>query len=107
MTVAPSIRLVAYADRPGNFVFVAVPDERGRYIRTDRSVVLVPCPMCRAIKGEPCKSGVAGYGGTTHAVRRAAAKSLNINGRQDDAIDPPALPQQILGSITLIEPRAI
>lgn len=111
MSVSPSIRLVAYEDRAGCFVFVAVPDERGRYLRTDRSVVLVACPICKAIKGEPCK-GRQGYGGMTHAARRTVAH--RHKGRQDDlidAVDPrapdPELPPQILGCITLIEPRPV
>lgn len=85
MSVTPSIALVAWEDRPGYFVFVRVPDDRGRYVRTDRSVVLVPCPLCDAVKGEPCK-GKQGYGGATHHRRRVAAAA--IRGRVDDLIDP-------------------
>lgn len=95
--IAPAIRLVAFEQRAGYFIFVAVPNERGRYLRTDRSVVLVACPLCDAIKGEPCK-GKAGYGGATHARRRQAAKA--IKGRQDDLIEPvdiadPGLPSPL------------
>jgi len=129
MSVTPAIRLIAHLDRAGAFVFVAIPDERGRYLRTDRSVVLVACPLCHAIKGEPCKSR-AGYTGGTHGRRRLSAKSLP--GRQNDLIEPvdllapepsvPDLPKldttelppidiqirrKILGSVTLCEPRAI
>jgi hypothetical protein len=88
---------------------VAVPDERGRYLRTDRSVVITPCPMCRAIKGEPCKASFThdGYSSTTHAVRRTAAR--RFSGRQDDLIDPvdPSRPPSRPGDISLIEPRPV
>lgn len=96
MSIAPSIRLIAFEQRTGYFIFVAVPDERGRYLRTDRSVVICGCPMCHSIKGEPCR-GRDGYGGTTHTARRVAAAS--VKGRQDDLIEPvdlhePGLPPQ-------------
>lgn len=76
MSVSPRITLVAWADRKPGFIFVAVPNERGRYVRTDSSVALVTCPQCLAIPGEPCRSGTGEftrYGGTTHYHRRAAA----------------------------------
>lgn len=80
----PKIHLVAYEDRAGQFIFVAVPDQRGRYLRTDRSVALVPCPMCKALLGEPCFGGPGDkYGGTTHAVRRSAAARLNARNIDD------------------------
>lgn len=71
--MTPSIKLVAWADRDPNFIFVAVPDQRGRYLRTDRSVAFVACPNCKSIVGEPCRSTHGdGYGGTTHFARRNA-----------------------------------
>lgn len=39
----------------GNLAFVKVPSERGRYMLTDLCVVTVPCPVCEAIVGEPCR----------------------------------------------------
>lgn len=109
MSVTPSIKLVSYEDRVGGFVFVAVPDERGRYVRTDRSVVLVDCPLCKAIRGEPCKTGHRheGYGGTTHAARRYAAGKYR--GQQDDVVVSPVDSTPILGGAVelLVEPRAI
>ena len=106
MSVTPSIKLVGYEDRVGGFVFVAVPDERGRYVRTDRSVALVPCPLCRSIKGEPCKLS-QGYSGGTHAARRTAAGKYK--GRQDDVIHSPVDRTPILdGALALLaEPREI
>ena len=74
MSATPAIRLVAWEDRGNNCVFVAIPNERGRYLRTDHSVVLVECPACKAAKGEPCISR-QGYGGGTHAVRRTKAQA--------------------------------
>lgn len=129
MSATPSIRLVAYPDRAGLFVFVAVPDERGRYARTDRSVVLVACPICKVIKGELCRSK-QGYTSGTHAARRRAANV--IKGQQDDWIEPvdpsaaepstpdpfPPVPDfaqlppisikpKYRGDLVLIEPRSI
>lgn len=106
MSVTPSIKLVAYEDRVGGFVFVAIPDERGRYLRTDRSVTLVACPMCKSIRGEPCKLS-QGYSGGTHAARRTAAGKYR--GRQDDVIQSPVTSTPILGGAVelLAEPRAI
>ena len=79
MSVTPRISLVAWEDRIGQFIFVAVPDERGRYLRTDKSVALVQCPHCAAAIGEPCRGSYGrntGYGATTHAVRRSRARAL-------------------------------
>ena len=39
----------------GNLCFVKVPSERGRYILTDLCVTVVPCPVCEALVGEPCR----------------------------------------------------
>ena len=106
MSVTPSIKLVSYEDRVGGFIFVAVPDERGRYIRTDRSVALVACPMCRSIRGEPCKLS-QGYSGSTHALRRTAAGKYR--GQQDDVVVSPVDSTPILAGAVelLVEPRAI
>lgn len=109
MSVDPSIKLVAFEDRVGGFIFVAIPDERGRYVRTDRSVALVACPLCKSIRGEPCKTGHKheGYGGTTHAARRTAAGKYR--GRQADVVESPVTSTPILGGAVelLAEPRAI
>jgi len=132
MSVAPSIRLVAFEDRQAQFVFVAVPNERGRYLRTDRSVVLVGCTLCKAIKGEPCRNRDWHYNAGTHAWRRSSAMALSREERGgcDDLIEavdlhapeptapafPPDTPlpeieilirPKILGCITLCEPRPV
>lgn len=39
----------------GNLCFVKVPSERGRYVLTDLCVTVVPCPVCEALVGEPCR----------------------------------------------------
>jgi ssDNA-binding Zn-finger/Zn-ribbon topoisomerase 1 len=91
VSATPKIHLTAFKDRTGGFIFVGVPDERGRYLRTDKSVALVACPQCHAIKGEPCKSR-HGYMGGTHAVRRSAAKWLPERHGADDVTDPPGFP---------------
>lgn len=74
--MTPKIHMTAFLDRPGQFVFVAVPDEVGRYLRTDKSVVLVDCTHCGAALGEPCFHRNKKYGGTTHVHRRVKAKRL-------------------------------
>ena len=87
MSVTPKVHLVAFEERTGGFVFVGVPDQVGRYLRTDRSVVLVACPQCRAMIGEPCKAGMRheGYTGTTHYMRRVDAG--RFKGRPVDDVE--------------------
>lgn len=96
MSVTPRVSLVAWADRQNQFIFVAVPGERGRYLRTDRSVALVACPMCKAMVGEPCGTGRGtedGYSATTHHVRRTlATRQFGRRARVDDLVHQPASP---------------
>ena len=84
----PSISLVAWEDRTPGFIFVAIPNERGRYLRTDACVSLVPCPYqgCESIRGEPCREGPGEYRGSTHAVRRDLVKGLHKT--KSDVIKP-------------------
>lgn len=78
MTVTPKIHLTAWKDRKAQFIFVAVPTERGRYLRTEKPVAFVPCSHCGALIGEPCKSGPGdGYSATIHSVRRYAARKFH------------------------------
>lgn len=49
-----NIGLVAYGLDTSK-AFVRVPNERGRWMLTDRSVAEVDCPHCYAIAGEPCR----------------------------------------------------
>lgn len=76
---AMTIGLFAYSVTP-SLVFVRVPTERGRWILTDRCVVEVPCPYCKAVVGEPCRrhydSGVK-HGIGTHFRRRSDARAAN------------------------------
>ena len=102
MSVTPHIALVAWADRPGRFIFVADPSQRGRYIRTDRSVAMTPCSHCGAIRGEPCR-GRQGYGGSTHVARRLAAGRISNRGlfEVDDVVVPEpveTMPEEWLGA---------
>jgi hypothetical protein len=101
----PSIRLVAYADR-GDYVFVAVPNERGRWMRTDRAVVEVPCPACSSVCGEPCKGALVTYSVQTHFKRRRAwteerrrrlAEARDVEARRQEYIDD--LPSPALGTV--------
>jgi hypothetical protein len=93
--------IVAYEDRQGAFIFVAVPGQRGRYLRTDRSVILAACSRCGSKVGEPC-TGPHGYGGSTHVVRRAAADRLVPRGyRAADLLlpfDEPPVPDEWMES---------
>ena len=77
----PVIKMIAYESRDPDRIFVAVPDERGRYVLTDRSVAYVACPLCKSLQYEPCKghstSGKGNrYAAGTHHQRRSAAASL-------------------------------
>lgn len=86
--MSPKIHLTAFNDRQGKFIFVAVPDESGRYLRTSKAVALVGCPWCKSIAGEPCK-GRNGYTGMTHAVRENLRKQKHgIRPDGDDVIHP-------------------
>ncbi len=87
MSISARVSLVAWEDRLNDFIFVAVPDERGRYLRTDKSVAVVACPVCQAMVGEPC-IGRQGYNGTTHHLRRGAARAYR--GQRQDDVHPPA-----------------
>jgi hypothetical protein len=92
----PVISLIAFEDRAARFIFVRVPDDFGRYVRTDACVALVPCERCGATIGEPCKSWgkkPGRYHGATHALRREAAGQTRRKGRAHkleckDVIDP-------------------
>ena len=72
------MKLVAHeAALPGGKVFVAIPNERGRYLLAHLCVARVPCPVCKAVVGEPCKNILAGkarYGVESHWRRRDAYK---------------------------------
>jgi len=81
----PIISLIAFDDRSAKFIFVRVPNEFGRYLRTHPCVALVPCPYreCGATIGEPCKHK-SGYVAGTHALRRMLCKR---NPHRMDVID--------------------
>lgn len=76
-----NIGIQAYECLPG-LVFVRVPNERGRWILTDRCVAEVDCEHCGAVAGEPCRRrnyfGAIASGYTysvgTHCKRQAAGK---------------------------------
>jgi hypothetical protein len=50
-------------------IFVRVPSNRGRYVRTHFSVATTKCRQCGSDPGVPC-SGSRGYRGSTHYIRR-------------------------------------
>lgn len=74
----PAITLAAFETRDPGKVFVKVPNERGRWMLTERCVVEVACGMCGAGVGEPCFTKETGihrrYIVGTHHVRRLAWK---------------------------------
>ena len=94
MSVTPKIHLTAYEDRKGDFIFVAVPDDRGRYLRTDKSVVLRACKWCLSIPGEPCK-GVQGYSGSTNTIRRTGGGLPISRSEMRSATDWPPMPDPV------------
>jgi len=69
-------KITAFEDRSGNFIFVKVPGEYGRYVRTNMSVALTACPACKSEIGEPCHGQYDRYTGSTHADRLVAARRL-------------------------------
>lgn len=78
-----SIALVAFESRYPSFIFVKDPSLRGRYLRTDRSVIRAACSLCGAFIGEPCfskREGFKVYHATTHYVRRNLAKRTDDPG---------------------------
>jgi len=53
--IEPKISLVAYRDLGGGKkIFVMVPDEMNRWMKTDLCVGYVGCEHCGALIGEPC-----------------------------------------------------
>jgi hypothetical protein len=67
------MRIVAYEDRQGNFIFVKVPGEYGRFVRTRFPVAIVACPACKSAVGVPCLGQYNRYVGSIHADRAVAA----------------------------------
>lgn len=75
---------VAFESRDGKFVFVRDPLLRGRYIRTDKSVLISACPFCGSDAGVPCKSSRGNsYSGSTHVVRNIKSGSLPKEVREE------------------------
>lgn len=79
---SPQVKLVAYESADPNFVFVGVPNEKGRYIRAERCVVEVCCPICMAAIGEPCISGFGNYWVATHWRRQKDAAEIRAERRR-------------------------
>jgi len=76
--VTEDIAYIAYEDRDPDWIFVEVPNRKGRYLRTDKSILVRDCPVCKAYKGEPCfsKSSMENfYIGQSHAARRRLSKT--------------------------------
>lgn len=84
---AITLKFIAYGSRLPHKIFVPDPTLRGRWLLTNTCVALVPCSVCKALKGEPCKRhygpGVH-YHTSTHANRRAA---VQWSGKQGLLVD--------------------
>jgi len=79
-----NISLVAY-DVTGKLVMVKVPNERARWVLTDRCVIEVPCSHCKAIVGEPCatiRHTHTLYTSGVHYVRRKDGKTAYGRGHR-------------------------
>jgi len=83
----PKISLVAYESKIPGKVFVGVPNERGRYVLTDRCVIEVECGACCAAVGEPCHNKHGVYWSGTHCDRRSAWQRLKRNTLRDFKVD--------------------
>lgn len=101
-----NIGLVAYGvDR--SMVMVRVPNERGRWLATDRCVVEVDCAHCGAVTGEPCRKWLGStyyrrhgierptmdpsdirYGVGVHCVRKYDAKRKHGGSRYTERLPP-------------------
>lgn len=99
------IGMLAYGVDP-TIVMVRVPNERGRWIATDRCVVEVGCPQCGAVVGEPCRRITGSYyrrhmidppptpisdiryGISVHIARKSVAQQ-ELGGRNYAARRPP------------------
>lgn len=96
MTTPQKSPVVTYADRHHAFIFVPVPDHRGRYLRTDKSVALVPCRQCKSPVGLPCTSpGGDGWSGTTHRIRRMDAKNADNRSAVHDITSDDDQPEEL------------
>jgi hypothetical protein len=100
------IKRVAFEDRNGNFIFVRVPEEYGRYVRTSWAVAIAPC-ACGAKVGEPCFSGGIRSGsrkrtGSSHADRHVAAHQIlsdtgaNVNSAARNSEEHPIIRDDVL-----------
>lgn len=112
------MRITAFEDRSGNFIFVKVPEEYGRYVRTNICVAIAPCG-CGAAVGVPCIGQYKRYTGSVHADRLIAAKrilleaGININSHNVNQEPHPIMHDDILddkeadpGIIDRPKPRA-
>jgi hypothetical protein len=73
------VKIHAFEDRQGQFIFVKIPDEYGRYVRTRVAVVLSDCPACKAALGEPCRGQYNRYTGSIHADRMVKARRVLVD----------------------------
>lgn len=106
-----NIGVVAYVITPG-MVMVRVPNEKGRWLLTDRCVVEVDCPVCHAVAGEPCRRWLntwkrgarwddrepppaecIRYGVGVHVARERAAHKIRLTGQ--DLADLQAEPEPL------------
>lgn len=71
--------LVMLAGGP-TIAMVPDPSNPSRYMRTDPSVLYVPCPYCHAKRGIPCIGKQVAHLTSTHYFRRDAAQKAKSEG---------------------------
>lgn len=93
----------AYEDRNGGFIFVKVPGEYGRYVRTNHSVALVACPACGSGVCVPCVGQYRRFTGSMHVDRAVAAHRMlreidvNVNSASVNQDEHPIIRDDIIG----------
>ena len=93
----------SYEDRNGGFIFVKVPGEYGRYVRTNHVVAFVACPACGSGVCVPCVGQYKRYTGSVHADRLVAGQKflreagININSAARNSEEYPVIKDDIIG----------
>jgi hypothetical protein len=96
-------KIKAFEDRSGGFIFVKVPNEHGRYVRTNHSVAVAGCPTCGSGACVPCVGQYKRYTGSVHVDRIVKAQDLlraagiNINSTNVNGEDHPLIRDDVIG----------
>lgn len=93
----------AFEDRNGHFIFVKVPGEYGRYVRTNHAVALSACPACGSGVCVPCVGQYRRYTGSVHFDRIVTARDVlraagvNVNSANVNGEEHPVLHDDVIG----------